>query len=105
MIDNVTPGQTIRVKVVKHPTNASARKTLTRILSKDADVKREDDRLRKVRKTSAKHKQRGGRDWTSYTVKQRPVTGDIGDEGTIFASVDVIRDLGSVKRFVEVSQA
>ncbi|MEX2386901.1 MAG: hypothetical protein WD534_03405 [Phycisphaeraceae bacterium] len=101
----MNPGQTIRVKVVKQPTSESARKTLTRVLSKDADVKRENDRQRRVRESSAKYKQRGGRTWCSHTVKQRPVTGAVGEEGTLLASVDVLRDLGSVQRFVEVTTA
>lgn len=105
MIENIAPGDTVTVKIVKQPTNAAARKTLVRVLSKDAAVQRENDHQRKVRKTHAKPKQRGGRTWISKTVKQRPVEGKVGEAGSIRATVDVIRDLGSVDRFIEVSKA
>ena len=99
---DITPGST-----VKTPTNASARKTLVRILSKDAEVVAENKRLKKVRKTNQTHSPRGGRwrVWEGRLPKQRPVTGDIGEAGTVLASPDVLTDLKSVERFVEVSAA
>ena len=38
-------------------------------------------------------------------VYPHPVKGDVGESGTILASPDVITDLNSVERFVEVSAA
>ena len=58
---DITPGSTINVKIVKTPTNASARKTIVRILSKDAEVVAENKRHKKVRKTNQTHSPRGGR--------------------------------------------
>lgn len=102
---DITPGTTVNVKIVKEPTSASARKTLVRLLSKDAEVVAENKRLKKVRKTNATHSPRGGRwrIWEGRLPKQHPVTGTIGESGTIRATVDVLTDLGSVDKFVEVS--
>lgn len=105
MLENIAPGAKVNVKIVKEPTNAAARKTLVRVLSKDADVKRENDRLRSVRERNMLPTQRGGRTWFVRLIKQRPVKGGIGESGTVVASVDVLRDLGSVQRFIEVSPA
>ena len=48
---------------------------------------------------------RGGRwrIWESRLVKQRPVKGDVGEQGTFLATPDVIRDLRGVSKFIEVS--
>lgn len=104
---DITPGTTVNIKIVKTPTNASARKTLVRLLSKDADVIAENKRHKRVRKTNQTHSPRGGRwrVWEGRLAKQHPVKGDIGEAGTILASPDVVTDLKSVERFVEVSAA
>lgn len=104
-MQNIATGDKITVKVVQQPSNAAARKTIVRLLSKDHDVKAENRRIEKSRTRHTKQKQRGGRMWTVRLVKQRPVKGDVGESGTIMASADVIRDLGSVERFVEVGKA
>ena len=98
-------GTNVQVKVVKQPTNAAAVKTLRRVLAKDATVKEEKKRLDKVADANLKYKTRGGRPWIQRMVKIHPVKGVVGDQGVVFASVDVIADLKSVARFVEVSPA
>ena len=104
---DITPGSTVTIKIVKTPTNEGARKTLVRLLSKDAEVVAENKRLKKVRKTNQTHSPRGGRwrVWEGRLPKQRPVKGELGESGTILATVDVLTDLGSVEKFVEVTAA
>lgn len=104
---DITPGSTVTVKIVKEPASEGARKTLVRLLSKDPAVVKENKRLKKVRATNQTHSPRGGRwrVWEGRLPKQHPVTGAIGESGTILASVDVLTDLKGVARFVEVSQA
>lgn len=105
MIENVKPGDTINVKITSRPTNASARKTLQRVLNKDAEHKKEVERQRDVRASNIRMKIRGGRPWYRRVVKQHAVQGEVGESGTVLASVDVLRDLGSVQRFIEVTPA
>ncbi len=105
MPQSINPGQKINVKIVKRPTNAAARKTLVRLLNKDADAQREQERLRRARDRHANPHQRSGRIWVSRVVKQRPLKGEPGESGTLQATPDVLRDLGSVERFVEVEAA
>ena len=99
---DIKPGSTVTFKIVKQPTNTAARKTLVRLLSKDAKVKAENDRHRSIREKQYVPTQRGGRQWGGYFVKQHPVKGTPGESGTVLATVDVIRDLASVGRFVEI---
>jgi len=105
MADQIAPGTKVVVKVVKQPTNAAASKTITRILSKDRGVKRENERLRRSRASARVYAARGGREWAINHPKQRPVKGELGESGTVVATYDVIKDLGSVEKFVEVTPA
>lgn len=104
---DITPGTTVNIKIVKTPTNASARKTLVRILSKDAAAVAENKRLKKVRKTNQTHSPRGGRwrVWEGRLPKQHPVEGKLGESGKVLATASVLSDLGSVEKFIEVSAA
>jgi len=102
---DIATGSTVTFKIVKTPTNEAARKTLVRLLSKDKAVITEDKRLRKARKDNLVLAPRSGRLWAINVVKQRPVTGKIGEQGTILASYDVVKDLKSVEKFIEVSAA
>ena len=95
----------IAIKVVKAPTNAAAKKTLQRLLSKDSKVQAENRRLKRVRKAHFSQGRRGGRFWDINVVKQQPVAGCLGEAGVITASLDVITDLKSVAQFVEVKPA
>ncbi|MEE9212090.1 MAG: hypothetical protein V3U29_05495 [Phycisphaeraceae bacterium] len=105
MLKKIAPGSRVTVKVVKHPANAAATKTIVRLLSKDHAVKAQNQRLRDIRATRNKPTRRGGRIWISRLVKQRPVRGRVGESGTITATLDVLQDLRSVNRFVEVAKA
>ena len=104
-VTEIAPGSKINVKVVKKPTSAAAAKTIVRLLSKDRGVKAENARLRRARKNHLDQKQRGGRFWDINVPKQEAVTADLGVEKTIVASPDVITDLKSVSKFVEVAKA
>ena len=100
----IAPGTKINLKVVKQPTNAAASKTLARLLGKDPAAIAENKRHAKIRKKAQWMSTRGGRwrVWESRLAKQHPVSGKLGEEGTILASYDVLEDLPSVERFVEV---
>ncbi len=105
MLDKITPGSRVDIKIVKQPTNAAAAKTLVRVLSKDEKVKAENKRLRIARDGHFEARTRSGRLWGVRVVKQRPVKGVVGESGTVTATVDVLNDLRSVQRFIEVSPA
>ena len=105
MPDTIAPGSKILLTIVKRPSNAAAAKTLVRLLSKDKTVKAENERLRKTRVSNLRQNRRGGRFWDVNVVKQPAVEAKIGVSKTIIASLDVLTDLRSVSRFVEVKPA
>jgi hypothetical protein len=102
---DITPGSKVTIKIIKQPTAVAASKTLVRVLCKDPIVHAENQRQRKVRKTNYSPARRGGRLYGGRVVKQHAVTGKLGEAGTIIATADVIRDLTSVARFIEVTAA
>ncbi len=105
MFDDIAPGSAISVKIVRQPTNASAIKTLVRLFCKDETVATENKRLDKVRRKNFRWTPRGGRQYPIHMVKLRPVKGNVGESAKLVASVDVLADLKSVGRFVEVTGA
>ncbi len=100
---DITPGSKVTVKVVKTPTNEAAVKTIERVLMKSPEMKAEDARLKRARENNVRNEMRGGRIYPRRVPKQHPIKAVIGDQQTITATNDVIRDLKSVERFVEVS--
>ena len=100
---NVSPGATVEIKVTKTPTSERAAKTLSRIFAKDMASKRLARRRHRILAQTAERRRRGGRLWTVKSHAPRLIQPRAGDACRILASVDVIPDLASVKRFIEVS--
>jgi len=105
MLDSINPGSTITVKIVNEPTNDAASKTLARVLAKDPEHVRENKRIADVRRKNYSPSMRGGRLYGGRLVKQSATQGKLGETGTVLASIDVLRDLKSVERFIEVEKA
>lgn len=104
-MNTIKPGSTVTVKVIKTPTASAAAKTIVRVLSKDPAAQKENLRLAQVRARRYRPRIRGGRLYGGQLVKQHRLKGSQGESGTILATVDVIRDLNSVRRFVEIETA
>lgn len=101
----ITPGTQVRVEIVKTPTSDAAEKTLIRLLAKDAGVAKTKKKDKLFHARSVRVKGRGGRPWEHRTKMRQPVDPKVGATGTLRASVDVLRDLASVSRFVKVTTA
>jgi hypothetical protein len=98
----IQPGSAIKVEVTAAPTNAAARKTLVRLFGKDAGVARHQ-RQQQAKRPSWERWRRGGKMW-HHQMKTEPIVRvAVGRAYTIRATVDVLRDLAAVERFVKVS--
>jgi hypothetical protein len=96
------PGQTVRVTIKRLINRAAARKTVERLFLKDKSQRspldaRSDNFL-------PLPKRRGGCIWTKRPNKVHPQLAT-GDSATIKATPQAMRDLNSVKEFVEVGAA
>lgn len=98
-------GSMVQVKIVKQPSSDKATKTLKRILGKDRETHKEKEFIQKLNVRSMRSKRRGGVWYELNNRKRDIVNGEVGESGVVKATVDVIRDLNSVARFVEVTAA
>lgn len=104
-MDNIDPGSSIHLTIAKQPTSTAAVKTLVRLLSKDPTIRKDTQRLRRIRQLKTPIKQRGGRQWTVRMVKQHRIKGRTGESGTITATLDVLADLKRVRQFLDIRKA
>ncbi len=101
---DIKPGSRVTVEITAEPRNAAACKTLTRVCRKDPEVTR---KLRWVdrNRPSWQTWRRGGRPWHHQMKKYPGVSIKPGSRYSVRATLDVIRDLESVARWVKVASA
>ncbi len=99
---DITPGNTVNIEITATPRAEAARKTLLRVCGKD-------ERMAKLRRVQKRDRpswqwwQRGGRQWHHQMHTISPVKLTPGSRYEVRATVDVIRDLASVSRWIKVS--
>lgn len=99
---DIKPGAAVSIEITKLPTNDAARKTLVRLCRKDpAAIKHQ--RKQKNKRPSWEYWRRGGMSWHHQMKTQPPVTIRTGATYSFRATVDVIRDLASIEKFIKVS--
>jgi hypothetical protein len=99
---DVSPGQTVSVELTQMPRNEAARKTLQRLFSRDPAAQRRS-RWQHAHRPSWEQWRRGGNMW-HHQMKTKPaVTLAPGKRLEVQVTVDVIRDLQSVQRWVKVT--
>lgn len=100
----VAPGSYINVEIRSLPRRAAALKTICRVCAKDAAVRRAT-RKRQEKRPSWQEWQRGGMMWHHQMKSPSLVRLEPGASYRIRATVDVLRDLESVKDFVAITPA
>ncbi len=103
MTAEIEPGQWISVKVTAEPEAAAPIKTMVRLFERDQAMKAERKRL--ARSRPVRTHRRGGRPWADRAPRVRVVKTTPGAVYRIFASVDVLRELASLDRYVEITPA
>lgn len=103
MATDIQPGQWVNVKITGEPRSEAARKTMIRLFRMDPEVMRE--RRRFVRSRPVQWARRGGRLWGNRPPKLQAVHTTTGASYRIFASVDILRDLRSIARYVNITSA
>lgn len=101
---DVQPGQNVRIEILGQPTSECGCQTLDRVCRKDPVIAK-SIRDRKRMRPSWQTKQRGGRLWHHQMRSQSPVQLRAGKTYSVFATVDVLRDLASVAKFVKLTPA
>lgn len=99
---DIAPGQSITVEITLTPRKTAAAKTLLRLSRRDPQVARAQ-RRQKTRRPSWQTWRRGGRMWHHQMKSKLPIALKPGDRLSLVATLDVIRDLKSVARWVKVT--
>jgi hypothetical protein len=98
---DIIPGTTVTVQIEKTPRTDAARKTLVRLFRRTANLRRLQRRQKRQR-PSWETWRRGGRMWHHQMKSKPPIALTPGSRFSVLATVDTIRDLHSVQRFVRI---
>jgi len=99
---DVAPGSTITIEITKAPRRDAACKTLYRLCRKDPAIAKRH-RRHKDKRPSWQDWIRGGRYWHHQMKSKAATRLRPGEVYTVRATIDVMRDLESVKDFVKVA--
>jgi hypothetical protein len=102
MLSDIKSGQQVRLTIQKPINREGARKTLVRLFMQDKAVSKPIARRQKG--LTDLPKRRGGRIWTKYANKIQ-LELERGMSATIKATPQSIKDLNSVKSFIEIASA
>jgi hypothetical protein len=105
MAAEIKPGSTVQLKVKRTVVSQAAAKTLSRLFAKDPANKKARRWRKKLLKGSMEVRRRGGRPWEVRQKAPRLFQPTTGDACKILATPDVIGDIHSVSRYVDVSNA
>lgn len=97
-------GGNVIIEITKVPAAQAARKTLVRLCRKDPRIVRHH-RQQQDKRPSWERWRRGGKMWHHQMRTKPAVSIAAGQTFRIRATLDVLRDLESVKRFVKVAPA
>lgn len=100
---DIKPGTTVTVTVKKTPNCEAAAKTLSRLFAKDPANRKPRLFRKKLLAAAVTGHRRGGRTWYGHERAPRLFQPVSGDSCSLRATCDVIRDLGSVERFIAVN--
>jgi hypothetical protein len=98
-MEQIQVGGSVKVTVKRTPLSEGARKTLGRVFLKDRNIAKQ----RRSAPKPLKPIRRGGRIWTGRRRGAVTTVPNVGDSCVIACTLDVARDLTSVKRYVDVS--
>ena len=100
---DIEPGATVSIEITAIPRSAAALKTLNRVCGKDAAVAKRH-RVMKEKRPSWQDWIRGGKFW-HHQMKTKPAAKlATGNVYTLRTSVDLLRDLDSVKNCIKVTK-
>ena len=103
MIADVTPGSMVRITVKKTPPSEAAAKTLSRVFAKDPANRKARAHRKQLLKSAMVRTRRGGRISMVRSKAPRLFQPVQGDTCNVRATCDVIKDLGSVERLLDIA--
>lgn len=105
MLDQLTPGQQIKVTITKTPHRQDAEQTIARLMRRDPEISRRLRFAQERRRKNMRSKIRGGRVWF---IRQKRTTAAIVDAGSTWTmpyTLDLRDDFKSVEQFLSIEKA
>ncbi|MBI5763157.1 MAG: hypothetical protein HZA51_06500 [Planctomycetes bacterium] len=103
MAAEIKAGTIISIKVKRTVIKEAAAKTLSRLFAKDPVNRQARGRRKKLLKSAFRVRRRGGRPWEIRPKAPRLFQPTVGDSCTVRATSDVLGDLKSLTRYVDVT--
>ncbi len=105
MLENLKPGQTIRVTITAAPRRERDVDTLERLMRFNPDAKRTLKHAQRRRDQTLLVRGRGGRPWVSRVKASQVVRAELGAAWSMPYFPHIAPDLRAVERLVKVSPA
>jgi hypothetical protein len=102
MIDKFKPGQKIRCTIVKLPRARASRKTVERLMWRDAAVSKGLRKSQKMRRRNTVVYNRGNRDWVQRLKCPRIIEVRVGEGWTLAYDPCLAADLSSVSSYLKI---
>jgi hypothetical protein len=105
MIDTLNAGETVTCTIERMPNNKGACDTITRLMRRDPDIKRNLARAQMLRRRRMHSYIRGNRLWHSREKAARVARCEQGATWTMPFTFDIRPDLNSVAQYIKVEKA
>jgi len=105
MIDTLNAGDTLKCTVSKMPSNKGSRDTITRLMRRDPDTKRNLARAQRMRRQRMHAYIRGGRMWYSREKAAKIAFCEQGSSWSMRFTHDIAPDLASVEQYLSLEKA
>lgn len=102
---NFKPGSKLKMTITKAPRARAARKTVERLMWRDAVTARGLRKSHKVRQRTTVVYNRGNRDWVQRQECARIVEVTKGQTWTLVYHLDLAKDIASVASYLKIEQA
>lgn len=104
-LDNVTPGQDLRITITSEPRAAGARKTIARLMRQDPSIKKALKNAQESRMANLYVRSRGKRPWAVRRKAARYARVATGESWTMRYIPQLASDLRSVSKYLEIAKA
>ncbi len=105
MVDQLTPGQTIKCTITAVPRAEARKKTVARLMRRDPAISTGLRKAQAHRRRTMIVYSRGGRDWYSRKKASRLAHVQAGNTWTMAYTPDLANDLKSVSQYVSIEGA
>ncbi len=105
MAAEIVAGTVVSIKVKRTVLKEAAAKTLSRLFAKDPVNRHARGKRKELLKSALMVRRRGGRPWEVRPKAPRLFQPVVGDTCTLRATSDVIGDLRSLTRYIDITPA